>query len=102
MSTEECERAEGPCCKIFWERGVEVWRGQGQMCPILINLCSMQPGRILHNLGLVRGNIRTQLELTRALYLLELTKANYGYTMVTHKTELLYTLQYVERLFRQG
>ena len=101
MSSEECERTYIRY-KIFWERGVEVWRGQGQMCPILINLCSMQPGRILHNLGLVRGNIRTQLELTRALYLLELTKANYGYTMVTHKTELLYTLQYVERLFRQG
>ena len=78
MSSEECERTYIRY-KIFWERGVEVWRGQGQMCPILINLCSMQPGRILHNLGLVRGNIRTQLELTRALYVLELTKANYGY-----------------------
>ena len=96
MSSEECERTYIRY-KIFCERGVEVWRGQGQMCPILINLCSILP-----NLGLVRGNIRTQLELTRALYLLELTKANYGYTMVTHKTELLYTLQYVERLFRQG
>ena len=31
--------------------GVEVLGRQGQMWPILINLCSMQPGRILPNLG---------------------------------------------------
>ena len=39
--------------------GVEVLGRQGQMWPILINLCSMQPGRILSNLGAPRGNIRS-------------------------------------------
>ena len=87
MSSEECERTYIRY-KIFCERGVEVWRGQGQMCPILINLCSILP-----NLGLVRGNIRTQLELTRALYLLELTKANYGYKELHIKLKgCIYTL----------
>ena len=64
--SEECKKSASekrrflvPVVRYSVGGGVEVLGRQGQMWPILINLCSMQPGRILPNLGLARGNIRS-------------------------------------------
>ena len=58
-SAREKRRFLVPVVRYSVGGGVEVLGRQGQMRPILINLCSMQPGRILPNLGLARGNIRS-------------------------------------------